>query len=313
MSEQKTSGSGSAAAARLQIEAEYKDKGPQWHRFYKVIGNNNCDCTENWLQTGRMIVAQFDSPRIRNGCGVYTFPQLLGAPISTKMWWVRKRLLQMPPPPTPVQRRALRVCVCIVCQCCCCCSCCFNSQALAKNKNPWKRMYKQNSTNTHTRTPAALYFAFSIERVCVWVRACVLACIWHIYACYSAIPFPKNAFLWLSIERLSYSANSRLAKSNWRRFLGSSLCLWLPSPKNKIQFVEGWQCSPLKNSSNARTHTHTRSRWAGERGSRTQGHKGHASGFLSLALGCFWLPVGIGVGILSLPLLLSSSTSTRSL
>lgn len=219
----------------------------------------------------------------------------------------------MPPPPTPVQRRALRVCVCIVCQCCCCCSCCFNSQALAKNKNPWKRMYKQNSTNTHTRTPAALYFAFSIERVCVWVRACVLACIWHIYACYSAIPFPKNAFLWLSIERLSYSANSRLAKSNWRRFLGSSLCLWLPSPKNKIQFVEGWQCSPLKNSSNARTHTHTRSRWAGERGSRTQGHKGHASGFLSLALGCFWLPVGIGVGILSLPLLLSSSTSTRSL
>ncbi|KMY96810.1 tyrosine-protein phosphatase non-receptor type 61F isoform X1 [Drosophila simulans] len=37
MSEQKTSGSGSAAAARLQIEAEYKDKGPQWHRFYKEI------------------------------------------------------------------------------------------------------------------------------------------------------------------------------------------------------------------------------------------------------------------------------------
>lgn len=74
MSEQKTSGSGSAAAARLQIEAEYKDKGPQWHRFYKVIGNNNCDCTENWLQTGRTIVAQFEPPRIRNGCGVYTFP-----------------------------------------------------------------------------------------------------------------------------------------------------------------------------------------------------------------------------------------------
>ncbi|XP_016958304.1 tyrosine-protein phosphatase non-receptor type 61F isoform X1 [Drosophila biarmipes] len=42
MSEQKTSGSGSAAAARQQIEAEYKDKRAGWHRFYKEI----CECCD---------------------------------------------------------------------------------------------------------------------------------------------------------------------------------------------------------------------------------------------------------------------------
>lgn len=100
--------------ARLKIEQEYNDKRSGWQRYYKVTtttttttSNNHCTCTsrrstatvEAKVESGHSHTCRGNNTHTSRISDAQTLLFLFDS-ISTKMWWVRKRLLQMPMPPT---------------------------------------------------------------------------------------------------------------------------------------------------------------------------------------------------------------------
>jgi len=202
MSEQKTSRSGPASAARQQIEAEYKEKRAGWHRFYKVNGNGNWIglATTTAIATfqlhrklGEKWINMWDSQGIVVGCEAHTFRR---APLAVRF------------------PRKCDECAKGFCRChqhhsklsVCACVCVGVSVVVALTARLWfgpktkTKGSEKECTNRfspiHMHTAAHLlhFTLHSLRYMCAPV--CVFSIFMlALYLYIAAIPFPKNDFL----------------------------------------------------------------------------------------------------------------------